>query len=134
MTRNEILQEITTLLGGLDLDITQFIITGKAANVLCNNTDDPTMDSIDIWVNKKYYDIIAEDDEYAEFNDEEVPYIAFGYITITPSGMVKLYRGKLPKPEYRKINGYNVQTSIRETDTARILNFPGKKEQDDTMD
>ncbi len=121
-------------MGGLDLDITQFIITGKAANVLCNNTDDLTMDSIDIWVNKKYYDIIAEDDEYAEFNDEEVPYIAFGYITMTSSGMVKLYRGKLPKPEYRKINGYNVQTSIRETDTVRILNFPGKKEQDDTVD
>lgn len=139
MTRNEILQEITTLVDGSDLDDSQFIIIGKAADIL-NGKDDPTMENIEIWVNPKYYDLILLSGEYAEMPADDVRparSISFSYIHYEKKyGEIILYRGDGigSKPRFRKIAGYNVQTSIRETDTARILNFPGKKEQDDTMD
>lgn len=121
MTKHEILQELDEILCKClsDVDITQFVITGKAANVLLTNKDDQTINDINIWVNKKYYDIILRCGEYEEFNDEGIRYIPFSYLHRKDSGFIKLYRGnRRSKPKYKKINGYNVQIFCSEETIA----------------
>lgn len=134
MIKNEILKELKALIDpfSFNFDGSQFIIIGKAADIL-NGKDDPTMENIEIWVNPKYYDIIASSEEYVETTIEDGHFtrnISFTYIYYEKKyGVIKLYRGDVigPKPKFRKIEGCNVQIPIQESDTARILNFHSKE-------
>ena len=133
MTKQEILKELETLVDpeGIDFDGSQFIIIGKAADIL-NGKDDPTMKDIEIWVDPAHYDRIASGGEYAEIpteNGHPARNISFAYFHYEKKyGAIKLYRGDIidPEPRSRKIEGWNVQIPVQEAATALISNSEQK--------
>ena len=133
MTRNEILKELRTLVDPyvFDFDKSQFIIIGKAADIL-NGKDDPTMENIEIWVQPKYYDFIVSNDNYIETNNEDgIRAISFTFIHYEEKyGEIRLYNGEDLgyKPKSKQISGFNVKVPIQEGATARIVNFHRKND------
>ncbi len=129
LTKSEIFQELQNMKEE-GISIYKTVVIGDASLILNDiepnityRTDEEPQ-NIDIWVEPKYYDYLVKCEGYYEQMGYDHPCIGKRYEYCGMNGAILLHKGTGPKPQSKKIQGYNVQMEeSKPKQKSNITNF-----------